>query len=80
MSFQGIKGSLGPPPLCRLLDRGVDLTKAPVEIGDLVGLDVDLRLDVRRLRLETGSSRTALPDMGGNELGIDTRRIDEGEP
>ncbi len=64
-------------PLGCLLNGRVDLGKPPVEVGNGVGLDTDLRLEVRGLK--AGSSRPAVADMGGDKLCIDARRVDDGE-
>ena len=53
---------------------------APESIGDLVGLDVDSRIEIRGSLLEAGSSRPAIADMGGDKLGINASGIDDGEP
>jgi hypothetical protein len=50
LAFHRFDGGLGPAALCRLLDHGVYLAEAPVEVADLVDLDVDLGRD-RRSRL-----------------------------
>ena len=65
--------------LCHFFDRGIDLAKPPVEVGDRVGLDIDPSCERRVLGLDGRRRRATLPRMGGNELRVNARGIDDGQ-
>ena len=75
LPVHGGQSGIGAAALGGFLDRRVDLVEASVEIGDLVGLDVDLRVDVRISLLEAGSSCPTFPDMGGDQLREHSGRV-----
>src|SRR5258708_39706461 len=52
LAFYRRQGGVGPAALGGFLDRGVNLTKAPVEVGDLAGGHLDLGRKNRVLRLK----------------------------
>jgi hypothetical protein len=80
LPLHGGQSGIGAAALGGFLDRGVDLAKAPVEIGDLVGLDVDLGSQRRVLRLDGRRRRPAVAHMGSDKLGVHARGVDDGEP
>jgi hypothetical protein len=79
LAFHSRQGGVGLATLRRFLDRAVNLSKTPVEVGDVVGSHLDTSRQGRVLRLEPSHSRTALPDMSRHEPGEHASGIDDGE-
>ena len=80
LPFHGSQGGLRLPPLSGGSNGRVDLPYLPVEIGDPPGRYLDPGVDVGALHLDSRLCRTTFPDMRGHVLGIDARRVDDGEP
>src|SRR5258708_39757460 len=69
LAFHGRQGGVGLATLRRFLDRAVNLSKTPVEVGDGLGRHLDPGGKRRVPRLKPGYGSPALPHMGGDKLG-----------
>jgi len=78
LAFDGGQGGVGLATLGRLLDRGINLAKASVEVSNVVGLDVDPGRKGRVLGLDSRCRRAALAHMSRHKLGIHAGRVDDG--
>jgi hypothetical protein len=61
----------------RLLDGVIDLTKPPVEVADLVDLDVDLGRKRCVLRLERRGRLSPLAHVGRHQLRVHTGEAED---
>src|SRR5262249_34374151 len=80
LAFYRREGCIGAAALGGFLDRGVNLPKAPVEIGDDMNRTFQLGGEGGIPRLEVGLCGTALPYMGGDKLGVHPGGVDNGQP
>ena len=65
---------------CGLIDGNVYLRNPLVKVGDDMPLHVDAGRERRVLCGYVGDRSAAFPDVRGDKLGIDARRIDDREP